>query len=474
MAVAPGLSAMADTLLIEHGIGELRLAEIKDGHVVGFGFENPDDPLGPGRCHLGRITRLEPALQAAFVDLGGGAGGFLSTRRLPPGVAGDRGNRPLFEGQKLLVQVRRGPAGDKSAELSARPEIAGIALVYRPMGAGVSLSNRIGDPAERDRLARLLEPLLDGDGFIVRTAAVGAQETALAAEAGALKAAWRDLMKAAEHGQVGPLPDGPYDQPVVRLVRSRLTAETRQILVDTAADQALLRRYLGQSPTDAEAAVALHTGAVPLFVEYGAEAALEAALEPEVVLPGGGRLLIEATRALTAIDIDTGADTGGASPAASRRAVNLAAARAIPGELRRRQIGGLVVIDFLKADGQKTAAEGQILKTLKAGFADDTAHVQLGRFSALGLVDLARQGDGPSLAARLAGPAAGAKRLLRQALAEARAAGPGAIAITAPPAIAAHIDRQALDELGRRTGRRCRLETLGHTRLPSHGTVAIL
>ena len=108
---------MADTLLIERGIGEIRIAEIEDGQVLAFGFENPDDPLAQGRCHLGRISRLEPALAAAFVDLGGGVHGFLSARRLPPDRSGASKaiGRRLFEGQKLLVQVSRGAHGEKSA-----------------------------------------------------------------------------------------------------------------------------------------------------------------------------------------------------------------------------------------------------------------------------------------------------------------------------------------------------------------------
>jgi len=456
---------MADTLLIERGIGEFRIAVIEDGAAVAFGFEDPDDRLAPGRCHLGRIARLEPALDVAFVDLGGGASGFLSARRLPPDPSGARQaiGRRLFEGQKLLVQVTRGPVGDKSAELTARPELAGLLLVYDPHGNGVTLSRRIADAAERARLEQAVAGLIDGDGFTVRTAAAGATAAALTAEAAALKATWQDLGRAAAQGDSGPLPGGLLDAPVARLLTRWLDPESRRILVDTAADLAAARQFLARFWPALAGAVTLYDGSPPLFAAHGAEAAQEAALEPVVPLSGGGRLIIEATHALTAIDVDSAADT------AAGRAINMAAARSIPGELRRRAIGGLVVIDFLRPGGDK--AEAEILQTLRAGFDRDPAHIQLGRFSRLGLVDLARQRAGPSLAERLSGPAPAAKRLLRQALAEARASGPGAIEINANPAVQAAIGPEALTELGRRTGRPCRL---GPASAGAAGTVAIL
>ncbi len=183
---------------------------------------------------------------------------------------------------------------------------------------------------------------------------------------------------------------------------------------------------------------------------------------------------IEATRALTAIDVDTGADTTTGRPAEARRAINQSAARAIPGELRRRAIGGLVVIDFLRPDKAKAAAEADILQTLRAGLDQDPAHIQLGRFSRLGLVDLARQRSGPSLAEATSGPAAAAKQLLRQALAEARAGAPGTVEISANPAVAATIDAAALAELSQRTGRPCRLGPPPKGGADAPGTVAIL
>jgi len=463
---------MADTLLIEHGIGEFRIAVIEDDAVVEFGFEDPDDPLVPGRCHLGRVARLEPALDAAFVELGNGTRGYLSARRLPPDQPGTPRaiGRRLFEGQKLLVQVTRGPQADKSAELTARPELAGLLLVYVPYGSGVILSRRVGDAAERARLEQAVAGLLDQDGFVVRTAAAGVSAETLAAEAAALKGAWRDLTRSAAEGRVGPLPGGPLDAPMARLLTNWLDPSCQRILVDTAADQAAARQFLARSQPARTDMVALHDGSSPLFAAQGAEAALEAALEPVVALPGGGRLTIEATRALTAIDVDSGADT------AAGRAVNLAAARAIPGELRRRAIGGLVVIDFLRANERKARAEAEadILASLRAGFDRDPATVQLGRFSRLGLVDLARQRAGPSLAERLSDPAAAAKKLLRQALAEARAGRPGTIEISADPAVQATIDPAALAELGRRTGRQCRFGPPPDGASNAAGTVAIL
>jgi ribonuclease G len=429
-------------LLLSVSPGEVRAALLEDDETVELVVERPDASDGPGAVYLGRVTAVAEHLDAAFVDIGRGEAAFLpaSAAVLAPG------KQPIaalvHEGEAVLVQVTRGATGDKGPKATRRVALPGHRLVLRPFEPGVAAGRRLADAAERARLTDIVEGLAKkDDGFILRTAAEGADAAALEAEAAMLRAQWREIAEAARTRQPPLLLHGEAD-PVARILRDHLPGAAARVVTEGragfAAALAWCKRHRPELIDHVEA------GGGALFEEQGVEAAIDGALMAEVPLPSGGMIAIEPTRALTAIDVDTGADTRPGGQARGILATNLEAAAAVARQLRLRNVGGLVAVDFVHM--RDAAHRRQVAATLRKATADDPAAVDIGEITRFGLLELTRRRERPSLAELMLDPpyALGRRNALTVALAALRAVlraaergGPGAPVLKAAPEVIA-------------------------------------
>lgn len=423
----------AAALLVDASPFGARCARLEDDAAAAFGFADAAAGGVADRLFLCRVTAVHARLDAAFVDLGLDRPALLTARDARPVLEGEAGAplaRRLAEGRRLVVQGVREARDGKGGRVTADVGLAGFGLVFRPRGEGVEASRRLS-PEARAGLTRR-GGALGLAGFTLRAAALDAPDDALRAEAEVLRDRWRRVVEAArEAKRTGPLEDA--DPPVARLLRDHLAPDVATVAACPAALPAC-RTTLARRP-NAPAVVACGNAAARIDAE------LEAALEPVMPLPGGGRLIVETTSACSTIDVDS----GGGDPAA----VNRAAARAIGREVRRRELAGTIVVDFVGAPAG--AERERLLGALRAGLAGDPRPVRVVPMAGLGLVALARRRHGPSLAERLthAGPAARrpglrwqAERLFR-ALETAR---PPARSVRLAADLAAYLDREARAE----------------------------
>ena len=385
---------MIDEILINGGLRRHRIALVRDGRLVELYLAAHGD-RHPERIVLGRVTAVRSDLDAAFIDIGEGTSGLLPARD----AAAKRGTpiaRAVQEGQGLLVQVKREAEGDKGAKVSARPRLAGQALVLLPNGRDVALSGRITDATQRRRLQALAQSILadKSAGLILRGAAAAMDDASLRRQGGDLWRRWQAIQAAAGTARPPALLD-PGDDPLKVILREHLGPALRRIRVDDGAPMADLQGAWG----DDTPAIELHGPATPLFAEYDLEDQIETALAHRVPLPSGGRIIIEHTQALTAIDVDSAQHDGAGDLARLAWETNAQAAREIARQLRLREIGGRVVIDFIAMQGRGQAAA--LLAEMQGWLADDPGQVRLGRMSEMGLVELTRRRRQPALAQRL-------------------------------------------------------------------------
>jgi ribonuclease G len=437
-------------LLIEHGFGETRLALLEGERLAEFRMARAEDRARPGSLHMGRVLSVDAGLAAAFVEIGAEKPGLLPLR--------DAGKSAPSEGDQILVQVTRAPLEEKGVRLSARPVLAGRGMALRPGRAGVAFSPGLADPEERERIRGLLRSELPAElGVSVERAAAGSAPEVLRAELRSLVRLWTEIAQGAASQRAPAL----LFEGSAAVERALLDwgAPHLEILCNDRAVAASAARFLAERLPDLALSPRIEPAPALLEAE-GIEEQLEAALRTEAPIPGGGFLVIEPGRTLTAIDVNSGG--GERRP----REVNLAAADEIARQLRLRAIGGLVVIDFI--DLRTPSARGPVLERLAAALSHDPAGCELAGATRLGLVELTRRRTGPSLAELLTEPcgAEGSGRvrrieavggaLLRKIAAEARAAPGRRFALTCAPEIAAGFEGPLAEgraELERRLGR---------------------
>lgn len=374
-----------------------RIGLLEDGRLLDVDLA---DDQGRGRICLGRVRAVERDLDGAFVDCGLGRDAFLSARdaralsglsardaRALSGVGrktriGDQ----VSEGQAVLVQVKRAAQGDKGPRISADIALAGICLVHRPRTGRIELSPALARSGHAGRQQARAEALFPAGGFTLRRAALRASDQELLDQAERLRQGWAEIEQRAGSTRAPALLDPPGD-PLQRLLLDHLSPDLERIVFAERTAMIRTRKWLGAWPGLAARLEHL----ADAFEATGAADQLAEALGPEVALRGGGALIIEPTTALTAVDVN----------GASRRPleVDLEAAREVARQLRLRQIGGIVVIDFVDLDAKPDRA--RLFSALRAAFDDDPVMVQLYPMSPLGLVELSRQRIGPCLAERL-------------------------------------------------------------------------
>ena len=380
---------MTGRLLVSTRSGAQRLALWADDRLAEYTVERAANEGRPGDIYLGRVTGVDKGLDAAFVDIGLARPGFLPL--------GESGERPT-DGAAVVVQVTRGAQGDKGARLSARPVLAGRLLELDPHRPGVRLSERVERTPEWQRLADLVRRVArPGEGFVLRRAAAGSGSEALAAEADRLRAAWAGVLarRAAAKPPARLHDDG---NAVVRLLRDQAGAPPAEIVFDARAAAAAAQRSLAAVAPDLAGRVVYRPARdwMPGEAEIADEVA--AALEPRAPLPSGGWLLFEPGETLTAIDVNTGTAPGQGAERTLLQC-NLEAAAEIAHQLRLRNIGGIVVVDFV--DLKSKDHRRQVVEALGRAVAADPCACSVGSMSRLGLVEMTRRRRGPSLAAQL-------------------------------------------------------------------------
>ncbi len=415
---------MSIELLVNTTPLETRVALLEGGVLQEIFIERASRRGLVGNLYKGRITRVLPGMQAAFVEVGLARSAFLhaddividDARRAALGIASgdgsdDPASRPEIDirrlvdpGDDLLVQVVKDPLGTKGARLTTFVTLPARYLVFMPRGRGIGISSRIEDEAERARLRAMVQSLVaDGHpgGYILRTAAEGVDAAALAVDLEYLERLWRQVRE--RHLRATPGALVHEDLPLARRVlRDELARGVEQVWVDDAAELGELRQFVGELLPDGAPSLGLHAAVRPLFDLFGIEAEIARALERQVPLPSGGHLVIDQTESMTTIDVNTGAFVGHIGLEDTIFRTNLEAATAIARQLRLRNLGGIIIVDFI--DMQDEAHRAQLLTALRAALGGDHAKTSVGGISPLGLVEMTRKRTRESLERQLCDP----------------------------------------------------------------------
>ncbi|MGQ0587311.1 MAG: ribonuclease G [Gammaproteobacteria bacterium] len=404
---------MSTEILVNIGQNETRVALVEGGALQEVFVQRASRHGLVGNIYKGIVKRVLPGMQAAFVEIGLERTAFLHAADMlrPANGAGDLGeivvdsgaeappiDRLLAEGQDVLVQVLKDPLGTKGARLTTLLSIPSRYLVLLPFDRHVGVSARIEDEAERERLKALVGPLVRDKapsyGVIVRTAGEGADEAALAADLEFLLRLWESVSERARAARPGTLVHG--DLPLsMRILRDLLGTEVDRVRIDNAAECERVRRFAETFVPRAASMVEHYDGAAPIFDLYGAEDDLNRALDRRVELKSGGHLVIDQTEAMTTIDVNTGAFTGHKNLEETILKTNLEAAQAIARQLRLRNLGGIIILDFI--DMRNDAHRTQVLRALEKELRRDPARTMVHPFSALGLVEMTRKRTRESL-----------------------------------------------------------------------------
>jgi ribonuclease E len=384
---------------------ELRVALVDGQKLYDLSIEIPSREQKKSNIYKGRITRVEPSLEAAFVEYGAQRHGFLPLKevskeyfRSQPAAGGRLNIKDLLqEGQELIVQVEKEERGNKGAALTTFISLAGRFLVLMPNNPRAGGVSRRIEGEDRDQMREAMNALQipDGMGAIVRTAGVGRSTEELQWDLNNLKAAW-DAIVAANDGRPAPFLIFQESDAVTRGLRDYFSDDVGECLIDQPEAFQKAQEYMQRfMPPDAQRKLKLYQDPVPLFTRYQIESQIESAYSHKVTLPSGGSLVIDHTEALVSIDINSARSTRGGDIEATARNTNLEAAEEIARQLRLRDIGGLIVIDFI--DMESTANQRAVEDMLRDAVKMDRARIQLGRLSRFGLLELSRQRLRPAL-----------------------------------------------------------------------------
>lgn len=384
---------------------ELRVAMVDGQYLYDLDIEVPSHGQKKASVFKGKITRIEPSLEAAFVDYGAERHGFLPFKEVSrqlflEGESDDPGRinikDALREGQELLVQVEKEERGNKGAALTTFVSLAGRYLVLMPNNPRAGGISRRVEGEERTDLREALSTLNvpDGMGLIVRTAGVGKSAEELQWDLDYLLHLWTAIAAA---GEERPAPFLVYQESnvIIRAIRDYFRQDIGEILIDSQAVYDEACDFMGQVMKHNLSKVKFYEDSVPLFSRYQIESQIESAFGHTIRLPSGGAVVIDHTEALISIDINSARATKGADIEETALTTNLEAADEIARQLRLRDLGGLIVIDFI--DMTPSKHQRDVEKRLRDALSRDRARVQLGRISRFGLLEMSRQRVRPSL-----------------------------------------------------------------------------
>ena len=399
---------MTEEILINVTPQETRIAVVQQGVVQEVQIERTSARGLVGNVYMGRVVRVLPGMQSAFIDIGGSRAAFLHVADIwghrQDGVDAKPIERLLAEGQNLMVQVVKDPIGTKGARLSTQISIAGRLLVYLPQESHIGISQRIGDEEERLHLREKLQQLLPPDitgGFIIRTMAEAANEGELQADVDYLRKLWNDIQEKSRSAAPASLLYQELNLSL-RVLRDVVNDETTRILVDSRETFQKVRVFATEFTPKVAERLEHYAGERPLFDLHGVEEEIEKALARRVDLKSGGYLIIDQTEALTTIDVNTGGFVGGRSFDDTIFKTNLEASQVVARQLRLRNLGGIIIIDFIDMDTEEH--RNAVLNEFRKALARDRTHMTVNGFTQLGLVEMTRKRTRESLAHVLCEP----------------------------------------------------------------------
>lgn len=402
---------MSEEILINVTPQETRVARVESGVLQELFIERVRCRGLVGNIYKGRVSRVLPGMEAAFVDIGLERAAFLhASDVIPNDVTPDKEQqetgvspRPqvitdlLRNGQELLVQVIKDPLGTKGARLTTHITVPSHFLVYMPGAHNVGVSTKIDDDQERQRLRKLVTELaedLSGGGYIVRTATESASPEALANDIGFLRKLWASVQERAAEAKPGTVVH--EDLPLVqRCLRDLVGANVERVRVDSPQTFAQMRSFTERFVPEIARVIEHYNGERPIFDLYSIEDEIQKSLQRKVALKSGGYVVIDQTESMTTIDVNTGAFVGHRNLEETIFKTNLEAAQAIGRQLRLRNLGGIIIIDFI--DMERPDHRRQVLRALEKCLERDHAKSHICEVSPLGLVEMTRKRTRESL-----------------------------------------------------------------------------
>jgi len=377
---------------------EIRVALLKNDVLYDLDIECPSEVKKKGNIYKGIVTRREPSLDAVFVDYGAKKQGFLPLKEISPEYFTQPFNEAdpqpvnvlIKEGQELLIQIDKEERGTKGAALTTFITLAGCYLVLMPNSPHAGGISRRIEGEDRDELKETLNQLQvdESMGVIIRTAGVGKRSEELQHDLEMLIKQWQAIQNA-YHSQIAPCLIHLEGDVIIRSIRDNLRKSISEIIIDDHVSYVKAKQFIELVKPSFLSNVRLYRSHIPLFNFYQIESQIETAFRRQVLLPSGGSLVIDRTEALVAIDINSAKSTSGQDIETTAFHTNLEAADEIARQLRLRDLGGLVVIDFIDMSSQKHQRE--VENRLKEALKADRARIQVGRISRFGLLEMSRQ-----------------------------------------------------------------------------------
>jgi len=442
-------------ILVSASALESRVALLEDGRLVEFMFDRPDQDRIVGNIYWGRVDAVLPGIQASFVDIGTDKAGFLHVSDVPvddeeddeddgngddaspAGKSGkpsksdqsgkadksnssgkaatgrrkgrrDRSYPPIQtlieKGQEVLVQVTKEPISTKGCRLTRQVSLPGRFLVYMPFSSRVGVSRKIAHRGERARLRKLAKEIIPANsgGVIVRTVGEDFTRDSFEADFRNLRETWEKVQAKLDAKPQAPTLINAETHMVSGLIRDLFSGRFESLTVDDPTLYEEVKRYLSQVDGELVQRLKLYEGDVPLFDKFEIEEQVQGAFHRKVDLPSGGHIVVEPTEALVSIDVNTGRFTGKKDPEATILKTNLDAAREIARQLRLRDVGGIIVCDFIDMEAQKN--RDRVLHELRTHLGRDRARTKTFEVSDLGLIEMTRQRIRPSLFQTLTQP----------------------------------------------------------------------
>lgn len=419
---------MRREIIVNAAGNDTRVAILEDGKLVELRHEGPDSRSMVGDIILGKVEAVVPGLQAAFVDVATEKSAFLHASDLTEADDDENGDGPrdrrsrkyppiqdvVTRGQDLLVQVTKEPIGTKGPRVTTQVSLPGRFLVYMPFSSHVGISRKIEDRDERSRLRTLAKDLLDGDegGVIIRTVGEELTKDTFKRELRSLQKTWKKVGRRAR-SMKAPAQVHEEAQLTSGITRDLFSERVDLLTVDSEELGHQIKSYLGQVSPELLDRVKQYEGGTPIFDEFGIEEEIRRAFRRKVDLPSGGHIIIEQTEAMVTVDVNTGRYTGKKDPAQTILRTNMDAAVEICRQLRLRDVGGIIVVDFIDMDdlADRERVQGQ----MRTHLGRDRARSKVFPISDLGLIEMSRQRVRPSLHQAMTDPCsfcAGTGRIL--------------------------------------------------------------
>ncbi|MDD4692854.1 MAG: Rne/Rng family ribonuclease [Firmicutes bacterium] len=382
---------MSKKILINVGYKEKRVAVTENSRLVELYVERTlDKDAAFGSIYKGKVSNVLPGMDAAFINIGNEKNAFIHAGDIDHEKGGPKKIQKLIHpGQEILVQIKKEAMGSKGAKVTSSLTIPGRYLVLMPGENSIGISRRIEDDDERDRLKTIAEEIKpDNVGLIIRTAADGADSNKLKQDLDWLLEIWREIEKKAYKSKAPALLFSDDDM-TFRVVRNLLGSDIEEIIVDSDQEAVKLREGLIDKDGKLKINISLYSGKEPMFLYYGIENEIDKALRHKIWLDCGGFLIFDQTEALAIIDVNTGKFTGKDSLKNTVLTTNLEAAEEIARQLRLRNIGGIIIIDFI--DMENPADKEKVRQRLEECLKKDRTRTNILGFTALGLLEMTRQ-----------------------------------------------------------------------------------